>query len=114
MSLEPSDDEIIRELEENAAEPKKLIIFREHGIGGVLYNINSNVKFDEVITVDTTSESTAGQDASDYDEIQELATDGDYGSAAWLVSLGRINERIAVWKARQAELDYKRSLLEEE
>jgi hypothetical protein len=98
---------------EHSGEPKKLIVFREHGIGGVLYHINSNVKFDEVITVDTTEEATAGQDAADYDEIQELSVDGDYGSAAWLTDLETLEMRMKHWKARAAELDYNRQLLED-
>ena len=102
------EDEMLLKLDKVVREPKKLIIFREHSLGGVIYNVNSNVKFDEVITVDITSEATAGKDAADYDEIQELAVDGNYGSAAWGISLEVLEDRIKHWKDRQKELELKR------
>lgn len=108
------EDDMLLRLDKAVRDPKKLIVFREHGIGGVIYHINSNIKFDEVITVDTTEEATAGQDAADYDEIQELSVTGDYGSAVWLVDLETLELRLKTWKARAAELDYKRQQLEDE
>ena len=102
------EDKMLLKLDEAVREPKKLIIFREHSLGGALYNISSNVEFSEVIAVDSTSESTAGQDAADYDEVQTLAVDGDYGSAAWHMSLERVEERLAHWKKRMKELELKR------
>jgi hypothetical protein len=102
------EGEMLLKLDKAVREPKKLLIFREHGLGGVIYNVNSNVKFDEVVTVDTTSETAAGKDAADYDEVLELSVDGDYGSAAWGISLEVLEERIKHWKDRQKELELKR------
>jgi len=91
-------------------EPKKLIIFREQGMGGVLYNINSNVKFDEVITVDQLDASLipSSEKVEDHDWVESLSVDGDYGSASWLLPLEQLERRIAHWKARQKELELKR------
>jgi hypothetical protein len=102
------EGDMLLKLDKAVREPKKLIIFREHSLGGVIYNVNSNVKFDEVITVDITSEATAGRYAADYDEIQELSVDGDYGSAAWNVPVEVLEKRIKLWKDRQKELELKR------
>jgi hypothetical protein len=103
------EDEMLLKLDKVVREPKKLIIFREHSLGGVIYNVNSNVKFDEVITVDMTTEATAGKDAADYDEVQELAVvDGDYGSAAWVTPVDALNRRMQHWRERMIELELER------
>lgn len=101
------EDIMLLKLAEVVREPKKLIIFREQGMGGVLYNINSNVKFDEVITVDQIDGSMV-PNADDLDEIESLSVDGDYGSASWLIDSETLEMRIEHWKARGKMLEAKR------
>ena len=104
------EDEMLLELDKAVREPKKLIIFREQGMGGVLYNINSNVKFDEVITVDQLDSSLipSSEKVEDHDWIESLSVDGDYGSASWLIPIDELNRRMQHWRERMIELELKR------
>jgi len=106
MSVEPSDEEYLIEAEglimglerriEELEAPKKLVIYIEKGLGGSLYWTNSNVKFDEILFVESTALSVS-EDAEMYEECHGLSP---YSADQYVLSLEKVEERIAQARKR--------------
>lgn len=85
-----------------AEEPKRLIVWVEHGIGGWRAWIESNVEFDQAAVIQTTDDAV-DEDVTQWDEIRDV-TDQYYMSADEVRAYIKVNkERIEAIQKRREE-----------